>query len=54
MDEVVCPKCGKEINLVRFGYSWIGLCCDRIVYDRPDLPQNTSEEIKDKTRTGSD
>ncbi len=33
-----CPKCGKEIRLVRFGNAWIGMCGAEIVYNSPELP----------------
>ncbi len=30
-----CPFCGKAIELLQFGYGWIGKCCNQIVYNNP-------------------
>jgi len=36
---VVCPLCNKKVVLVSYGGGWIGVCCDRIVYNSNRLPQ---------------
>ncbi len=47
MDSVRCPRCGKEIRLIRYGYGWIGNCCDTIV-------NNRERDTTEGARSGSD
>lgn len=52
MHVIECPYCGKEVKIVRFGFSWVGVCCMRIVYDNENLPKNAPDEIKNKSHSG--
>ncbi|MDI9570114.1 MAG: hypothetical protein QM278_05180 [Pseudomonadota bacterium] len=33
MKEYRCPHCGHPVKILKYGYGWVGLCCDRIVYN---------------------
>lgn len=40
---IKCPHCGKEIELIEYGNGWLGVCCDRVVYNSqlpPDHQKN--------------
>jgi len=37
---IVCPYCGKTVNLIPFGMGWVGVCCDKIVYNSRSLPED--------------
>gem|GEM_PF-1375920 len=36
---VTCPKCGKTVKLISFGYGWVGICCNSVVYNSDKLPE---------------
>jgi hypothetical protein len=36
---LVCPKCNKEVKIISFGDGLIGICCDRILYDKKNEDQ---------------
>lgn len=40
MNTITCPHCSKEVGLVFFGNGWVGVCCDRIVYNKSELPED--------------
>jgi len=44
MHTIKCPFCGGEVKLVSYGDGWIGLCCDKIVYNSSRLPQEGENE----------
>ena len=34
-----CPHCGRrDAIFIHFGLGWLGLCCNRIVYNNEELP----------------
>ncbi len=41
---VICPHCGKEVTVIRYGNAWVAACCDRIVYNNDQLPENLADE----------
>lgn len=43
---VICPHCGKEVAVIRYGNAWVAACCDRIVYNNDQLPDNVADEQK--------
>ncbi len=42
MNTIVCPYCGKDVALIRYGGAWIGVCCHRIIYNEEELPGDKS------------
>lgn len=44
MHTMQCPICGKEIELISFGGSWLGMCNFEIVYDSYQLPEDCREQ----------
>jgi hypothetical protein len=32
-DKVTCTTCFRSVNVVKYGYGWIGICCGEIVYN---------------------
>jgi hypothetical protein len=40
MDVIICVFCGKEVKLIRFGDGWVGQCCDKIIYNNKELPED--------------
>ncbi|MBA4418781.1 MAG: hypothetical protein C0392_12865 [Syntrophus sp. (in: bacteria)] len=49
---IKCPYCGKKVKPIQYGNGWIGLCCDNIVYNSPNLPEYDSDcpEMEHKRR----
>ncbi|HOS05409.1 MAG TPA: hypothetical protein PK966_04990 [Syntrophorhabdaceae bacterium] len=37
-ETITCPKCGKTVKLISFGYGWVGVCCNSVVYNSDKLP----------------
>jgi hypothetical protein len=31
---LACPKCNKEVKIISFGDGLIGICCDRLLYNK--------------------
>jgi hypothetical protein len=31
--KVSCPVCSRSVNIEKYGYGWIGVCCGEIVYN---------------------
>jgi hypothetical protein len=31
---IICPTCKREVKLISFGNGLIGLCCDKILYNK--------------------
>ncbi len=44
MHTMQCPICGKEIELISLGGSWLGMCNFEIVYDNYQLPEDSEEQ----------
>ncbi len=42
MDGLRCPICGKEVHLISFGSGWVGVCCNKLVYNRREFPFQNS------------
>jgi hypothetical protein len=32
-DMVTCTTCFRSVNVKKYGYGWIGICCGEIVYN---------------------
>ena len=39
MKEESCPYCGGDVEPVRFGEGWVGICCGRILYNSRRAPE---------------
>ena len=51
MDDVKCPYCKKEVELQLFGDGWIGICCNKVVYNESNRSTDVSRNCKnDKIR----
>lgn len=35
MEDYRCPHCGRPVKILKYGHGWVGMCCDRIVYNAP-------------------
>ena len=44
MPKTTCPHCGKEVNIIPFGYRYIAVCCHQIIYNSKNMP-NESEKV---------
>lgn len=38
---IVCPNCGKSVNIISFGSGWVGTCCGRVLYNSDKLPDES-------------
>ena len=36
---VVCYICKEEVKLMRFGAGYVGICCDKVLYNSADESQ---------------
>jgi hypothetical protein len=46
---ITCPRCKREIKLIKFGSGWLAVCCNEILYNDERLPHQTSRsEIRGK------
>ncbi|MGO9137731.1 MAG: hypothetical protein ACLP9S_05285 [Syntrophales bacterium] len=36
---VVCYICKEEVKLIRFGNGFVGVCCERVLYNSADKSQ---------------
>ena len=35
---VVCPECNKMVRVIPFGEGWVGICCNKVVYNGKTPP----------------
>ena len=35
---MTCPKCKKEVQIVRYGFGYVGHCCGEILYNAKEKP----------------
>lgn len=35
---IACPHCHDNVKLLPFGGGWVGVCCNRLVYNKRTLP----------------
>jgi len=40
---MTCPKCKKEVKIVRYGFGYVAHCCGRILYNSDKMPKK--EEV---------
>jgi len=38
MFKIICPRCGRETGIVNFGWGYVAICCDTIIYNSDKLP----------------
>jgi hypothetical protein len=38
MKKLICPKCQKEVKIIKFGGGYIAHCCGRILYNEEVRP----------------
>ena len=48
---IICPTCKREVKLIYFGNGLIGLCCDKILYNKSEnaplhAKQTKKEDVK--------
>ena len=36
--KVICPFCSCSVDIMRFGDGWVGICCDKIIFNSELLP----------------
>lgn len=48
MDDQSCPLCGKKVKLIKYGYSLIGVCCNKIIYNEPEPHEATTNQESEK------
>ena len=42
-----CPYCGREVEPIRFGEGWVGICCGLILYNERQAPEEDPAEDED-------
>jgi uncharacterized paraquat-inducible protein A len=48
MATVKCPNCGREVNIISFGYGYMAICCGMILYDSKDEPPKAEKKEEKK------
>jgi len=43
---IMCPTCKREVKLISFGNGLIGLCCDKIHYNKSDKSVFYTKQIE--------
>jgi hypothetical protein len=46
MNEIFCHFCNKEVELIAYGGGWIGICCDRVLYNSSERPQHKTKVVQ--------
>jgi hypothetical protein len=39
---ITCPRCKREIKIIKFGRAWVAACCNEVLYNDEKLPYQTS------------
>ena len=47
---ITCPYCGANVELIKFGFAWVGICCRGVIYNDIDLPEGFASEGKGGNR----
>jgi hypothetical protein len=40
---IVCPFCLCPVNVIAFGFGWLGICCKEIIYNSDQPPTNIED-----------
>ncbi|MHB8109326.1 MAG: hypothetical protein ACYDHW_04740 [Syntrophorhabdaceae bacterium] len=43
MNSTVCPKCGREVPVMSYGYGYIAICCTKVLYYMRDWPEDNEK-----------
>ena len=57
MPRMTCPICKKDVELILYGNGWIGVCCEKLIYNAvhpPQAGQNKIDLSSAPWRTNSD
>ena len=50
MQTVKCPKCGREVYVIRYGNGYLAACCGRVLYSGEKLPEDEEYRSMKKSR----
>jgi len=45
-ENIICPFCSCPVNIIPFGFGWIGICCNEIAYSSKRPPTNINVGVK--------
>ena len=45
---VICYICKEDVKLIRFGSGYVGVCCDRVLYNAADKSQFDTKPDEEK------
>jgi len=37
-----CPKCGKDVRIIPYGYGYVASCCGKVLYNAKTLPEGAN------------
>ncbi|HVO65534.1 MAG TPA: hypothetical protein VMT12_03535 [Syntrophales bacterium] len=43
---IVCNICKEEVKLISFGGGFVGVCCNKILYNSADKPQSDMKQTE--------
>ena len=44
-----CPYCGRDVDPIRFGEGWVGICCGSVLYNSRQRPEEDPTIEEDTT-----
>lgn len=45
---IVCDICLQEVEVIRFGTGFVGVCCNKVLYNDEDKPEFDAEQYEEQ------
>jgi hypothetical protein len=54
VNQIICPRCNKEIKPIEYGNGWLWVCCGKVVHNSSRLDESGRMGAESDKQTGGD